>query len=49
MPSVRAARTVPMVAVVGAPLSFALLDSRTRWNKPVSATRRDAVGRGPWG
>jgi hypothetical protein len=49
MISIRAARTVLSVAVVGAPLSFALLHSRARWNQPVSATRRGAVGGGPWG
>lgn len=47
--SIRAARAVPMVALLGAPLSFALLDSRARWNKPVSATRRGAVRGGRWG
>jgi hypothetical protein len=49
MMSIRAARAVPMVTVVGAPLSSALVDSRARWNQPVSATRRGAVGDEPWG
>jgi hypothetical protein len=46
---IRAARVVPLVAVVGAPLSSVLLDSRVRWNQPVSATGRGAVGDEPWG
>jgi hypothetical protein len=46
--SIRAARTVPLVAVFGAPLSFAFLNSRARWNQPVSATHRGAVGDERW-
>jgi hypothetical protein len=49
MSPIRAARTVSLVAMVGAPLSSALLDSRARWNQPASATRRGAVGDQPWG
>jgi hypothetical protein len=49
MSSIRAARTVSLVAVVGAPLSSALLDSFVRWNQPASATGRGAVGDEPWG
>jgi hypothetical protein len=49
MMSICAARAVLMVAVVGAPLSSALLDSRAQWNQPVSTTRRGAVGGQPWG
>lgn len=48
MVSIRAARTVSLVAVVGAPLSFALLDFRPWWNQPLSAVHRGAVGGEPW-
>jgi hypothetical protein len=47
MVSVRATRTASLVAVVGAPLSFVLLDSRAWWNQPLSAVHRGAVGE-PW-
>ncbi len=47
--SIRAARTMPLAAAFGAPLWFAFGDSRARWNQPVSATHRGAVGDEPWG
>jgi hypothetical protein len=46
--SIRAAHTVPLLAVVGAPLSFASLNSRARRNQPVSATHGGAVGDERW-
>ncbi len=49
MMSIRAARTVPLMAVFGAPLSLAFFTSRVRWSQPVSAIHRGAVGGEPWG
>lgn len=48
MISIRAVRTVPLMAVFGAPLSLVFRGSRARWSQPVSATHGGAVGAGPW-
>jgi hypothetical protein len=48
MVSIRAARTVSLGAVVGAPLLSALLDCRAWWNPPLLAVHPGAVGGEPW-